>query len=408
MKKEETKDFSKPISQELLNLETKSRSNLFAWRGQFSPLLIENLLSAYCPEGSTVLDPFCGSGTVIAESAARGLDAIGVELNPAAYALSRVYELATVEKEERKGIIESFLQKIEKAFPFTLDSTPLENVDISKALSQATTTATPQEKILADALLILLDLKDKSKSNKDICATAQKLASTATNIPQTKSSVSLNLGDCRELPIQKNTVDFILTSPPYINVFNYHQNYRGSAELLGWNLLKIAKSEIGSNRANRGNRFLTVSQYCKDMAKTLTEIRRVCKKDARIIFIVGHESRVLGAPFYNAELIEDLATKTNLFQIVLRQTRNFTNKFGQDIREDLLHLIPTSSSQQLYCTEKIANEVATEALSQALKSAPEKNKDLLMAAISTVEKTQGIPVYKSHETNKNFNLAKLA
>ncbi len=68
--------------------------------------------------------------------------------------------------------------------------------------------------------------------------------------------------------MQENQIDFVITSPPYINVFNYHQNYRQSAEILGWDLLKIAKSEIGSNRANRGNRFYTIIQFPQVISKT--------------------------------------------------------------------------------------------------------------------------------------------
>jgi hypothetical protein len=52
------KDFTRELSPKLLNIEDKNRSNLFAWRGQFSPQLIQYLLDAYCLPGSVVLDPF--------------------------------------------------------------------------------------------------------------------------------------------------------------------------------------------------------------------------------------------------------------------------------------------------------------------------------------------------------------
>ena len=35
------KEFNKPIPQATLNIVEKSRANLFSWRGQFSPQLIE-------------------------------------------------------------------------------------------------------------------------------------------------------------------------------------------------------------------------------------------------------------------------------------------------------------------------------------------------------------------------------
>ena len=116
-------------------------------------------------------------------------------------------------------------------------------------------------------------------------------------LPFFAQNIKVSLSDARNLPLKDNHIDFVLTSPPYINVFNYHQNYRKSAELLGWDWLKIAKSEIGSNKANRGNRFYTGVQYCLDMADTLKEIARVSKINARIILVVGHKSNVLGVLF---------------------------------------------------------------------------------------------------------------
>ena len=42
------------------------------------------------PPRSTILDPFCGSGTVLLESNVRGHDAVGVDVNPLARLISRV------------------------------------------------------------------------------------------------------------------------------------------------------------------------------------------------------------------------------------------------------------------------------------------------------------------------------
>ena len=52
------KEFDIPISEQILNISDKNRSNLFAWRGQFSPQLIEAILKAYCLPNSIILDPF--------------------------------------------------------------------------------------------------------------------------------------------------------------------------------------------------------------------------------------------------------------------------------------------------------------------------------------------------------------
>ena len=93
---------------------------------------------------------------------------------------------------------------------------------------------------------------------------------------------------------------------PYINVFNYHQNHRAILEVLGWDMLEVAYSEIGSNRKNRGNRFKTVIQYCLDMELTLKSFWECLENDGLVIFVIGRESNVRKIPFYNGVIVKIL------------------------------------------------------------------------------------------------------
>ena len=45
--------------------------------------LIDTPIKACCPEGGTVLDPFCGSGTTLEYCRRHDIDGIGIEINPA-------------------------------------------------------------------------------------------------------------------------------------------------------------------------------------------------------------------------------------------------------------------------------------------------------------------------------------
>jgi DNA modification methylase len=203
------------------------------------------------------------------------------------------------------------------------------------------------------------------------------------------------LADARAVPLPTASIDFVITSPPYINVFNYHQHYRRSAELLGHDLLVVARSEIGSNRANRGNRFLTVVQYCLDIAAALKEMHRVCKPDARLILVVGHESKVLGVRFLNAELVTYIARHTKAFEVVQTQSRWYTNKFGFRIREDLIHIQPRAASPSEW--EAMARTAAESALKQGMRTVIEKNRTALIEAIDQVGITTGTPLLNSNE-----------
>ena len=116
------KNFSKPLPQKLLNIEEKNRSNLFTWRGQFSPQLIECLLDAYCLDASTLLDPFAGSGTVLYEAAAAGLPVYGFEINPSAWSFSKIYEFANLSKDARNAPVKELRRQIENAFAIKLEA----------------------------------------------------------------------------------------------------------------------------------------------------------------------------------------------------------------------------------------------------------------------------------------------
>ena len=401
---QELSEFNAALPQNILDIEDKTRSNNFTWRGQFSPQLIENLLLSYCPKDAKILDPFAGSGTVLYEAACFGLSSFGCEVNPAAWILSRTYQLINLQVEKREKLISSITEKLENYFPNpdifdNSKSKDLDVVEFEKTLSDLYRRINSFEEIILDTFVILLDLANNKLTTKHIYTTLYKLCQVIKNFPYSQAPLTSLLCDARCLPIDADSIDFVVTSPPYINVFNYHQNYRRSAEALGWDLLKIAKSEIGSNRANRGNRFLTVIQYCLDMALVLSELQRVCKSDARIIFVVGHESNVLGVPFYNAQIISELSAKSNLFELNLIQKRNFKNKFGKIVREDLLNLSKKSSNLSIEDLDEISRNIAHKVLSNGLAIVPEQNKPALMEAMEKIPDLGKSPLYSYLATN---------
>jgi hypothetical protein len=53
------------------------------------PTTAARLVAAFAPPGGTVLDPFCGSGTVLVEAMIAGRRAVGTDLNPLAVRLAR-------------------------------------------------------------------------------------------------------------------------------------------------------------------------------------------------------------------------------------------------------------------------------------------------------------------------------
>ncbi|RZN15498.1 MAG: hypothetical protein EF812_02390 [Methanosarcinales archaeon] len=382
------------IDKRMLNIENKVRSNLLSWNGQFSPQLIELLLENYAYENSIVFDPFLGSGTLIIEAARKNIEAYGTEINPAAYHLSNIYNFCKYSYSERKQIIEYFEKSVltstdyDDAFlqPNQLNEEDLIGYLIEKSKSEIKF----EHLILIRGLVILIDSYKNGTNNELIRKYWDNLKNLIRNLPYTKKNINIFNDDARSVVIEKDLIDLVITSPPYINVFNYHQQYRASAELLGEKVLVAARSEIGSNRKHRSNRFLTVIQYIYDMYSTFLHLKQLCKKNARIIFIVGRESNVRKTNYYNSKIIASVAKISGL-DIICRQERVFTNRFGKSIYEDLLHF--TNKKEDVGNNRRILEDLALEVLLNSLGRAPEESKQDINEAISSITKVHESPIF---------------
>ena len=245
--------------------------------------------------------------------------------------------------------------------------------------------------MLLEAVVVLAD---GDAASDDVYANKwSTIRETVANLPFTTSQLRAHLCDARSLCLPDRSVDFVLSSPPYINVFNYHHNLRAGVESLGWKPLVVARSEIGANRKFRQNRFLTVVQYSIDMALALAELRRVCKDNARIMLILGRESNVHKTAFYNGQLIERIASRVIGMNVELRQERVFVNKFGQDIYEELLHLtLPHNQAPSEAEIVEYARRLAKDALGEARDRVPEDRRHYLLDALRGADQVNASPI----------------
>ncbi len=394
------------LSQATLNIDHKVRSNLFAWRGQFSPQLVEAHLAAYAGPDDLVLDPFVGSGTVLVECARRGNPALGAEVNPAAAIMARTYEMACRSSASRAhliAVVEQLLARLGSEARLSLFSVCAGPPDLSRALTTLAVSRPPDDPVrhLLETLVITLDLDDTPLRPPRLSGSWSNLRRLIEALPETEARIRVALADARALPCRDSAVDFVFTSPPYINVFNYHQQYRRSVEELAWHVLPLARSEIGSNRKHRGNRFLTVIQYCLDMAQVLAELARVCKPGARAVFVIGRESNVRKTPFYNGEILLGLAESLQ-FRVALQQERVFRNRFGRDIHEDIIHLETRKPIPPRAAMLRAARAIARDVLTAARTRAPSDSRPDLDAAIAHHQAVEPSPVARPSELNPHL------
>ena len=113
----------------------------------------------------------------------------------------------------------------------------------------------------------------------------------------------------------------------------------------------------------------------------------MCKKDSRLLFIIGKESRVSGVPFYNSDIFSQLAVRSGYFNILLKQERKFKNRFGNVIYEDILHMTPNFGNKT-----SIAKTVSKELLIDSKNFVSEKHKTLLEMALASIDHIKGTRV----------------
>jgi DNA modification methylase len=387
------------LEQTRLDVAEKSRSNIFNWRGQFTPQFIEYLLDVFASPSSLIVDPFCGSGTVLLEAAAKQMPALGFEINPAAYAMSKFIGLGNLQINQRAQLFQGVQDKVFRLAK-TYHNVPLFEMsdDFRKKYKNlldcaaALFAAMKGKRELLLALIVLM--RAESNGRGDLACALHKACMSVRedlyNLPFSDKKINVELCDARTTHEKcRASADLIITSPPYINVFNYHQNFRALLEVIGFDVLKVAESEIGANRKNRGNRFRTVVQYALDMEQCLASFGMTLKDGGTLVLVVGHESNVRGVPFSNSGILREIADSLGCFHLKGERHRVFVNRFGKPIKEDILILNFTGNVP----VQGAAYQIAESYLKDALHRADGEPRDNIIAALSDLPTISASPIF---------------
>lgn len=259
---------------------------IYPYKGKFHPQMIRALLNIIgLKEGDTVLDPFSGSGTTALESQLLGINCIGIDISPLCVIQGKVKteslyvmdEIKELKNEISSNIVSNLFQKNEGYYSLLDRLTKDERVKNFYILAR------------------LLAISDNSRRKRNFARSFVKnvdlmLASIKDYI-QIKEKLNLKLGDVkievedsRSIKLQDNSVDGIITSPPYSIALDYVQNDIHSLQDLGYDVSKMRNDFIGV----RGNGRSRVDLYNEDMKKSYSEMHRVLKPDRYAVVVIGN------------------------------------------------------------------------------------------------------------------------
>ena len=119
-----------PLGRQLV-FETPDRKlthNVFRYPAKFHPPVARALIEQFTEKGDTIVDPFCGSGTLMVEAAVLGRSAVGTDVDPLAVMIAEakttLYELTairTIQSDLSKSLLEHRNSDLDKWGDFSKD-----------------------------------------------------------------------------------------------------------------------------------------------------------------------------------------------------------------------------------------------------------------------------------------------
>ena len=295
----------------------------------FAPQIPKFFIEKYSKEGDTILDPFCGRCTTVFEANQLGRIGLGVDVSPLGL------EIAKAKKKNVKLIeVINRLKEIDFSKERNEDYEEFKGIYHPKTYSQLLNIKEQLKNTQVDNLIRAIILgrlhghsdaffsvwtfnvislsKDRIKSQaqkrgikpefRDIVPRIIKKAKEVMSdsiIEQPKSR--LWRADSRNMPfIESNSIDLIITSPPFLNVVNYIDDNWLRFWFLGFDKDKLRKKIVQTDDLNEYTNFI------KD---SMEEMNRVLKQDKYCIIEVGdirHQSKKL----YMDHIIVPLAEQT--------------------------------------------------------------------------------------------------
>lgn len=272
---------------------------IYPYRGKISAIDARQLITQL-PKQGVLLDPFCGSGTILYEARKHGLHVIGVDSNPIAVQIASA-KISYFVKNESINRINNIIS----------------NIDLNKKIKMPENASRFFHEKTANQIMHLKsyynDFNDYEKAAflGAICLAARgcnnyKWSSTQIGKvienknyidffskflmklkkhahPIDPNNSKIHFADARKMSqfIKKGSVDFVYTSPPYFDALDYTSNYTRIVH-------NVFENDVGKLKQSLIQSF---DSYAEDMKKCFEEIKKVTTDNATIIFVVGDKKK---------------------------------------------------------------------------------------------------------------------
>ncbi|MCL2448261.1 MAG: site-specific DNA-methyltransferase [Polyangiaceae bacterium] len=321
------------------------------------PATAAGLVRAVSAEGGVVLDPFCGSGTVLVEAMLASRQAVGTDLNPIAVRLARlkttpanpaareairagaatVAELAADRRARRAGATRRYPPEDVAAFdPHVLLELDSLRAGIAEQASSAPVRSALE--LVLSAILVKVSRRRSDTSSggaaRRIAAgfptrlfrrkadeLARRLGDLADRLPPGARAARVELDDAVRLrSVGASTVDAVVTSPPYVATYDYLAHHALRLRWLGLDASALASGELGARRRYaRKDARSAGDAWAGELSRALRALARVCRRNARVALLMADSA--VGTSALRADAIVAAIAPSEGFAVLARASQ---------------------------------------------------------------------------------------
>jgi len=321
--------------------------NFHPFAARFIPQIPSKLIQGYSRIGERILDPFTGCGTTLVECKLNGRDGVGVDVNPLFTLISRVKTTPLSQKElERisswrdnlvqkaasfcgQSILSDFSSKeltatlpnwkrIDHWFSKTAQK------ELAAIKSQINTFDNQRSKefllTCLSSIIVRVSYQDSEtryaqkirpvNSFSVFNAFFQKLSGMMERMKSfskvcSDSKIEVFTSDARRLDfLEDESFHLVVTSPPYMNAYDYHKYHRQRMLWLEIDPLPVRRAEIGGH-----DTYTKVGAdpetYFNDMRASMKEMFRLLKSGRHCFILIGN-SVVNGEKIQSQQRLQEI------------------------------------------------------------------------------------------------------
>jgi hypothetical protein len=323
-----------------------------SYPARLHPTTARRLIEGLSAPGATVLDPFCGSGTVLVEGRLADRKVQGVDANPLAIELSWLKTRGTT-SDERAEILRAARAAAESAderrkrragatrrygsedvalfephvlleldgLRAALRTTPsetaaralrlvLSSILVKVSRQPGDTSQARGERRLASGFTLRLF---QSKADELV----KRLAAFEALLPESRkrpvTAPIVRIGDARQLEgIRASEIDLVVTSPPYPGTYDYVAHHAPRLRWLELDARRFADTELGARRnLERLPYGPALARFQAELGAALAAMTRVLRPSGAIVLIVA-DSILSGRAVHTDRLVRELAQDVKL------------------------------------------------------------------------------------------------